>query len=586
MLPLFSYPLMLAGAAALPALAAIYWLRNRFRRHTVSSLMLWMQERQVRGGGTRLQRFQSPLLFFLELLILALLTLAAAGPEWRSGTVRQPLVVVLDDSFSMTAGGADSTRQRAVAALEEELHRHSRYSTRFILAGPRPQILGDPAHSTPEALKMLEQWKCRAPDADLDAAVTLAAEIGGERAVLLVLTDHAPKPPPGTGRLEWWAFGKPGPNVAFINAARTSHEHGDRCLLEIANLSKASRETSLAIRAGEPPVELERRTLALDPGAKSRIILNLKEGTPVLEAALGDDDLEIDNHVTLLPQREPPVRVEVRVHDSPLRDLVEKAVRASRASVLTAARPDLIITDSPVVDEPPAWMVQMLSEPDAQAYSGPFVVDRAHPLTEGLALAGVVWGAGRQEKLVGVPIVTAGNIPLVSDVETGDGGHEITVRLRPELSTLQNSPNWPILIDNLLRWRASRRFGLARVNLRLGEEAALSVPSDVTSAKLMAPDGTSRTIPSDGGQLAVRPDDVGIYRLEAGGADYAFAVNALRRAKSDLRDCVSGRWGEWSAANVAPLEYRSAAWLLLLGALGILTLHVALVACGRGGDGA
>ena len=42
MIPLFTTPLALWGLLAIPALLAIYWLRNRFRRHPVSSLMLWL----------------------------------------------------------------------------------------------------------------------------------------------------------------------------------------------------------------------------------------------------------------------------------------------------------------------------------------------------------------------------------------------------------------------------------------------------------------------------------------------------------------------------------------------------------------
>ena len=43
-------------------------------------------------------------------------------------------------------------------------------------------------------------------------------------ALLLVLTDQAPpeNTVPEKGRMQWWAFGSPRPNLAFVNAARTS----------------------------------------------------------------------------------------------------------------------------------------------------------------------------------------------------------------------------------------------------------------------------------------------------------------------------------------------------------------------------
>jgi hypothetical protein len=40
MIPFLTYPLAMIALASVPALAAIYILRNRFRRRQVSSLLL------------------------------------------------------------------------------------------------------------------------------------------------------------------------------------------------------------------------------------------------------------------------------------------------------------------------------------------------------------------------------------------------------------------------------------------------------------------------------------------------------------------------------------------------------------------
>src|ERR1051325_11437085 len=100
MISFLTYPLALAALASLPALAAIYILRNRFRRRQVSSLMLWRFRIQSKEGGARVHRLQLPLLFFLEMLALFLLVTAATGPHWKLAQSSRPLIVVLDDSFS------------------------------------------------------------------------------------------------------------------------------------------------------------------------------------------------------------------------------------------------------------------------------------------------------------------------------------------------------------------------------------------------------------------------------------------------------------------------------------------------------
>jgi hypothetical protein len=115
-MPLLSAPLALLGLALLPALAAVYMLRHKVKRLPVSALFLWRDARPLPEGGVKLQRLATPLLFFLELLALSLLVAAAAAPLTSCGGRRIPLALVLDDSYSMRAGG----RERAKAALLSE----------------------------------------------------------------------------------------------------------------------------------------------------------------------------------------------------------------------------------------------------------------------------------------------------------------------------------------------------------------------------------------------------------------------------------------------------------------------------------
>ena len=121
MIPTFTLPLGFLSLLAIPGLVAIYLLRTRSRRHPVSSLMLWMNQQQAREGGLRVERLQTPLLFFLELLTIILLALAVAAPIIRTARGAIPLMVVLDDSFSMLAGVDDTPKSRAIVALEKEL---------------------------------------------------------------------------------------------------------------------------------------------------------------------------------------------------------------------------------------------------------------------------------------------------------------------------------------------------------------------------------------------------------------------------------------------------------------------------------
>src|SRR5215469_10799572 len=164
MIPLLTYPLALIALATVPALAAIYILRNRFRRRQVSSLVLWRFHVQSKAGGAKIHRLQLPLLFFLELLALLLLVAAATGPRWKLPQSSRPLIVVLNDSFSMqaTVDGV-SAQARARQFLQKLFHRQPPPFTRLILAGAEPRSLGSTVKSWSEVNDLLSQWKCWSP---------------------------------------------------------------------------------------------------------------------------------------------------------------------------------------------------------------------------------------------------------------------------------------------------------------------------------------------------------------------------------------------------------------------------------------
>src|SRR5262249_28277310 len=160
------------------------------------------------------------------------------------------------------------------------------------------------------------------------------------------------------------------------------------------------------------------------------------------------------------------------------------------------------------------------------------VLDRNHPLTEGLSLQGVVWGAGKSREAPGSPVLLAGDVPLLTDAETGTRGHELYLRLRPDLSTLQEEPGWPVLIWNLLQWRAAERPRLKRSNPRLGEQAELSFATPREHVTVARPDRTQQTVPVQDQRLIVRGVDVGVWSVEVEEESASFAVNALSAEES------------------------------------------------------
>ena len=576
----FAFPLAFIGLLAAPALTAIYWLRSRSRKRTVSSLMLWMDQRQLKEGGLLIDRLQTPLLLLLELLSILLLVLAAAGPMVRAGTGAAPLVVVLDDSFSMLAGGKSSPRHRGEESVRSEIRAGGYSAIRLVLAGTAPQILGEAAEGGSRMNALFDHWKCYSPSANLEEAITFAFALGGDRCRVLVVTDHAPAAEQIDERLEWRAFGRRDDNVGFVTATRTDRDGQDRCLLEIANLSDRQSQTDLVVEAANTGGfrEIKRSRLNLSPNGTERIVLTLAHGAGEIRARLGDDALKIDNEVMLAPEREQGVRVELAMNNEALRDLVQKAFEAIPSAEMVSSAPDLVVTDEAASDvRPGSWILRFITDQPAESLIGPFVIDRNNQIAEGLSLDGVIWGAGKSPESTGALLIMAGNIPLLTATDRADGAREIRFSFRPEMSTLQRTPAWPVLMWNILNWRASEMPGVSPCNLKLGSDAKIKLAFGTTAVSVREPSGSSRELISADRIITFNADEPGVYEVTAGTARYSFAANAVRKEESDLRQTTSGNWGSLFALNGLEQEQRSITWIFILLLLIVLACHLALV---------
>ncbi|MCP4710090.1 MAG: hypothetical protein GY869_15810 [Planctomycetes bacterium] len=648
-------PMALLALASIPTLTAIYWLRNRFHRLEVSSLILWIDHKKPKEGGRRVQRIQTPLLFFLELLALLFMVAAAVHPMIPSSSTLRQYVMILDDSYSMNAGGDSSARQKGIEAIIEELDGQNNFSVRFILARDEPWVLGSTARSLDEVRQILTpeendqnnspvNWQCLAMQADIAKAVLLAEDLVIGDYNILVVTDHTPiQSPTENSDIQWWAFGETRANAAFVNAARTIVDQQERCLLEIANLSNEPTQAQLVIEgldtpAGSnpenPPARYHQQNLTLAADSIKRVILNLKDKTPAFRAQLTQltgDGLVIDNNVILLPAHFEPAPVALSIADESLRNYLTEALEATKqariinlsdALLSTTDRQDraqIVFTDSVDfnINDAKTWIMRITVPTETDAYVGPFVMDRSHPLLEGLALEGVIWSASKvkpppkitdetttnpenppetttppADNMPGRLVILAGNTPLITYNKKVNGQHRIYMELAPELSTLQDSVSWPILISNVLRWRSSENPGPRQLNIPMATDATIKLHRNTQKVDIGYPDGRIETavqFDSMDKIITIPADLPGKYLVKTEYAvgeetqqrteelDWEFASNVLHKEESDLRNTLTQRWGDWRTTETMVRAYHDIGWLFLLLALAVLIGHLALV---------
>lgn len=310
-----------------------------------------------------------------------------------------------------------------------------------------------------------------------------------------------------------------------------------------------------------------RATITLPPRGRYNAIVSARGGN--IESGIADGT-DFDNHVVLLPDDRPPLHVVVDIADEKLRDATERALDAT-GHVSRTGTPVLTITDHPTTDNT-AWSLQIQSTNGNAGFIGPYIIDRTHPLAEGLALDGIVWGAQRGA-MSGTPVVLVGNQPLLTDEELANGAHRLHMRFDPAISNLQRSPAWPALIWNLVAWRTARTPGIRTPNITLGSEATVTLRDANENVRITSPDGATQTIASKGTDVVVAATQPGIWSVRSGNEQYRFAANALVAGESDLSRAASGTWGGWSDTVLTSSGYQNIAWALLLLALAALVLH-------------
>jgi len=563
---------------SLPVLLLIYFLHRKLKSVQISSLIFWENQLKSVKSGAGLKAMPPPLKFFIEALMLILLTLAAAGPFLISGEKVPALTVILDDSFSMLAGPGETPREQAEKALLKMLSANPPRPVRFILAGPSPLLLDEADSGSGKVRLLLKKWRCQYAAADISGALLFARRTFGAKNDILILTDHKPafkQLPPG---MNYFAFGRRQSNTAIINVARTSFPQGDKCLIEIVNYSAGSKTIPLTVEftgTRKKPLVFMLKAAA---GGKVKQIFRLPPDTGEIKAAIPADALNFDNTAILLPEKRQKLRVQIKGVVPETERLLEKALKLTDMVRFSSLKPHLLFSgkQQKMTPEGDSWQIVVSNAAKGKAYIGPYTIDHQHPLCSGLQLDGVIWGAGTGN-LPGKALILAGNTPLLSDFIYRGYRHLIFMKFSPALSTLQDSPNFPVLIYNLVQWRHKALPGLTKSNYRTGEKILFNAPSDVRKAVINGPGVKSYTLTLNDRSCTLDLFMPGDYALEAGKEKYKFRVNPLSADESDLRRCGSVRLEGEKNENIYRKRFMNIAWMFLLAVLALSAWHLYLI---------
>jgi hypothetical protein len=561
---LFAHPLGLLALLAVPAVLALHLYRRRFQPRPISGLFLWRVDDRVPLAGRKREPLVKSASLFAELLAAAALGLAFAGPRSScSGGAAEHLVVVLDSSASMGAeADGEGVRDACVELVRERIDGLGRGSrVTVVRSGSRPELVAGPAAYPNEARERVGEWRPGAARHDLQPALALALELAGGGKVVLVTDRFEPEAWPR--EVELVSVGKPADNLAITHAARTRDggSPNDEVFVTVSSFARSTTRTRL--RASSEGVEIASDAFEIAGGAREHRSFEIPASTGVLRLEIERDALAVDDVALLAPPASKTVALHASLESEDLRalglcgsdgtgiarwlELVPNSVEAGsdEAAHLVLAR------GFHGGKATWCWSLEPQGE-ERRDLIGPFLAERGHRMLEGATLEGIVWSIDPALALSGAPLISAGNDPILTEERDGD---RVLWRANLDIarSSLQRSPDWPILLANAAELRREALPGPQRTNLHVGEalvyrpgsEIASLAPDEVARYTLegpLGPSSSSREVAALEQVLVEGLEEPGIYRLSYAGAHLAeFALSFSDAAESDLRDLLPGR---------------------------------------------
>ena len=280
---------------------------------------------------------------------------------------------------------------------------------------------------------------------------------------------------------------------------------------------------------------LDRKIQQSKGGERSLIEFEVPAQLGALEISLSADALEIDNHAVLHPLPDRRVKVLFALDGIAHRELGLAGAEATfdrMRRVSSAADADLVVAHQAA--PPPAWNLVLPKDKDElEAFAGPFAFEKRHPLLTGLTMEGVIWTRSGTFGAPGSPLISAGDRTLLSEQKQA-GSTNWFLNLLPGRSTLQRSPDWPILFTNLLNLRRSRLEGPQSVNLVAGETFVYR--ADESAHWTLTGNGKKKDFRAQGDLRMENLVPFGFWKLSRDGNFVtSFAVNFVDPAESDLR---------------------------------------------------
>jgi hypothetical protein len=608
-------------------LILLYVLKRRRTERVVGSTLLWSLALRDMRAERPWKRLMPHLSLLLQLLVLVAGAIALARPAGAGGAVSGArTAVIIDTSASMAAIDGEEVRLDAARRVLSSLSRGLPPGGDMMLieAATEPAVIAAPTRDATQIETVLSRLEVRGGRADLEAAVSLAAERlrgapDGSR--ILLLTDAAIDGEIAldgrTAPVEVQRIGDAAPNDAIVAVdvrPRATEEHPDRAdvFVRVRRFASSPADLFVTARAGERTVASRRVTLEANGTESVVLVADLPPDdtgrAPIVHVALSREDGATDafslDDTAVVPS--PGARkLPIFLIGAPVPS-VERVFRADRdAEIFATTLGALAARDdsAPPLD----GLFVYLGETPEQAPAGDSLVvaptgERVFEMPLGemaesprivtwdeddarmrfVSLSDVHLGAIRPVRGPAArTLVSTDQGPAIASVERPDGETTV-VAFDPAQTDWAQNASFVVFFRNILeRARRHRAEGGVPAG-RVGE--ALRVPApDGTRVSVRSPSGQRLEAEARGGVAVVAvPPEAGVFEVTTGRRTLFALRNLLDAEESDLSPRARFTRGDREAVGAAAATEHMESWPWFAGALVLLLLFEALWATRKG----
>ena len=607
----FLSPLGVLFGLSLPALVLLYLLKLKRKKQEVPSVLLWRQTLEDYTANSPFQKLKTNPLMLLQLLLLALLTLAIMRPTMNLQALRGiDYYVLLDQSASMAATDVNPNRFEVAKDKIRDLIRGMGTGDRMMLLafGHHTTLLVPRTENKGEVLSALDRIETVDTATDLSEAMTiLKASIGEntERSKIFVFSDGAiPESdelfPPAVETV-YEKVGERGSNVGITRFSIT------RPPTEGADIQVYVELIRTPDRSGSQTLSLSWNGQILDAHifewGEVTSYSHVFQVPPLAEGVLtatidGEDDLAVDNTASSALKSPQPLRVRVysngftplvkainQIPETQVQILPPKAYSATSEAdihVFDTWSPGTLPTSFKGVFFLGASPPEEVGVEWGDSVDFPVVLDwdRTHPVTRGAEYRNLQIAKGNQAKLSEEfdVLLDSREIPLIYSLERGSRRFLGTTFMIVQ-SNWSRLYSFPITLANGIRWLSGGSGRMAESPVyRTGEPIEIDSKSGQEELTLIDPQGKQFGVPlvPDQRTFFSSTDKSGEYRLvHPDGTEEVRWVNLLNGNESATEPADTLAFGEEkieAQATARPQSREIWPWLAML-ALGVLVLE-------------